>query len=369
MSPTDRDLVQERLKAEGEVFARLAEFYPIGICIVDDTGRITFANKHAEKILGLTRSEITQRVYDDPEWKITDLHGEPFPSGELPFARIMATGQSVFDIRHAIEWPDGRRIMLAINGSPLKNEAGNLTGAIFSIEDVTVRVRHQEAFRRVPRALKAISGINRALVKAKSEEELLNSICREIVVSAGYRLAWVGYALDDEAKTVQPKAWAGHELGYLDEIAISWAEDREAGRGPTGRAIRTGRTQVARDISTEPGFKPWRDPATQRGYRSSVALPLVENGRVFGALNIHSAESDAFDQEELKLLEEAAADLSYGVSSLRAKEDRRAAREALRQSEKKYRTIFDQSGDPIYITSPQGRLLDINQAAASIFGY
>ena len=56
----------------------------------------------------------------------------------------------------------------------------------------------------------------------------------------GYRMAWVGFAEDDENKTVLPVACAGYDQGYLDQAKITWA-DTERGRGPTGTAIRTGK--------------------------------------------------------------------------------------------------------------------------------
>ena len=71
------------------------------------------------------------------------------------------------------------------------------------------------------------------------EQTLLNDICRIICDEAGHRMAWVGYALQDDAKTIQPMAWAGFEDGYLAVAGISWA-DSKRGRGPTGTAIRSG---------------------------------------------------------------------------------------------------------------------------------
>ncbi len=48
---------------------------------------------------------------------------------------------------------------------------------------------------------------------------------------------------------------------------------------------------------------------------------------------------------------------------------RREAEERLRQSEDRYRTLFDESIDAIYISTPSGRMLDINSAGLRLFGY
>ena len=49
--------------------------------------------------------------------------------------------------------------------------------------------------------------------------------------------------------------------------------------------------------------------------------------------------------------------------------ERRLAEEAIRRSEQKYRTLFEESQDTIYISTPDGRLLDINPAGVRLFAY
>jgi PAS domain S-box-containing protein len=49
--------------------------------------------------------------------------------------------------------------------------------------------------------------------------------------------------------------------------------------------------------------------------------------------------------------------------------ERKRAEEAIHESEEKYRSLFDESIDAIYITSREGKFLDANQAALELFGY
>jgi GAF domain-containing protein len=128
----------------------------------------------------------------------------------------------------------------------------------------------------------------------------LKEICCDIVSYGGYRLSWVGFAEDDEQKTVRPVAQCGYEDGYLDAVNITWA-DTERGKGPVGTAIRTGRPVIAKDIPTSQSFAPWRAEAVKRGYASAIALPLISKKRTLGSLNIYAAEPDAFDADEVNL--------------------------------------------------------------------
>jgi len=193
--------------------------------------------------------------------------------------------------------------------------------------DMTDELRASNlAQRKLNRALRLLTDCNTTLVHADDEYRLLAEICRLCVDRGGYLMAWVGYAEDDSAKSVRPIAQSGYEDGYLDNVNISWG-DNERGRGPTGTAIRTGKTCVNQNVLTNPGLAPWREAAIQRGYRSSIALPLIGNTHLLGALTIYSPDEDAFDKEEVALLEELATDLAYGIVTLRTRADHAAAKE------------------------------------------
>ncbi len=169
---------------------------------------------------------------------------------------------------------------------------------------------------RVSRALRAISKCNQTMLHVGTESELLSQICHIIVDICSYRLAWIGFMQYTEDKSVLPVASAGYEKGYLEAIRISWA-DNEYGQGPTGTALRTGKPIICKNIPNDPNYAPWRAEATKRGYASSVALPLFINNKIIGALNIYAAEPDAFEEEELKLMLELAADCSFSITTLR----------------------------------------------------
>jgi hypothetical protein len=175
--------------------------------------------------------------------------------------------------------------------------------------------------RRLNRALRLLSDCNITLVRAKDERQLLDDLCRLIVESGGYLMGWVGMAEQDAAKTVRPVAQSGYEEGYLDNIRVSWDAEQDIGRGPIGAAIRTGSTQVNQNHQYNPQMAPWRKAALKRGYRSSVALPLIIENQVLGALSLYSEKVAAFGVQEEQLLEELASNLAYGLKSLRARSE------------------------------------------------
>ncbi len=218
----------------------------------------------------------------------------------------------------------GRRRAFTQNEVDFLQSVANVLGS--AIE----RHRAEEELWRVHRAQRALSKCNQALVRAASESALLQQVCDIVVGEAGYRFSWVGRVEDDAEKSVRAVARAGFEAGYLDTLSATWA-DTQRGRGPTGTCIRTRQTVVARDIATDPRMLPWREGALRRGYGSSIAIPLLLDSTVFGALMIYASEPDTFGTEEVELLSELASDLSFGIAALRTKAARERAEEEIRR--------------------------------------
>jgi PAS domain S-box-containing protein len=179
-------------------------------------------------------------------------------------------------------------------------------------------------------------------------------------------MVWVGFAEEDEGKTVRPAAQAGYEQGYLETLNVTWA-DTERGRGPTGTAIRTGQSSMCRNMQTDPRFAPWRPEAIKRGYASSLVLPLLADGRAFGALTIYSRQPDGFSEAEVRLLTALAGDLAYGIIALRLREAKARAEEAQRQSEERYRGLVELSPEAVFVNRSD-RIVLVNPAALELFG-
>jgi len=218
------------------------------------------------------------------------------------------------------------------------------------------------------RALRALSECNQSLIRATDEAELLRNICRHIVAEGGYRLAWVGEALHDETGTVRPIAQAGFEDGYLEAIMISW-HDNEYGRGPTGTAIRTAQLCLVRNILEDPTFAPWRAQALLRGYAAAIAIPLIVDGQVIGALNIYAGEPDAFDTEEIGLLCELADDLSYGLQALRIRAAHQQAEASLRSSYEQIHGILESMSDGFLSLDSSWNFVYVNRETERVLRY
>lgn len=234
-----------------------------------------------------------------------------------------------------------------------------------ALADRVEKLQSQEReLNKVHRALRVLSESNHALVRATSESDFLKEICRIIVKTGGYRLAWVGYSEGMENR-LRPVAQAGGSKD-LQMIPVAGNEDPEC--GPLSSAARMGNIYIVRDIERDPNYAPWRAEARRRGYASAIALHLMSAGVSFGALRIYAAEPGAFDAAEAKLLQELANDLAYGITSLRTAVERRKAEEELRSSKDALHVIFNNVYDALIIHEPDGTIVDVNDKMLRMYG-
>ncbi|OYW30972.1 MAG: hypothetical protein B7Z47_02525 [Chthoniobacter sp. 12-60-6] len=198
-----------------------------------------------------------------------------------------------------------------------------------TVQDITERKLTETALAEKTRALQLLSRCNEALIRSETEEQLLADICQTAVDIGGFQLAWVGYALDDAAKTIAPQAHAGAEEGYLAKTIISWAENVPAGQGPAGRAIRSGEPLVIPDLEAAESFQPWLDAARARGFRGVIALPLMDTPRTFGVLVLLMTEVRQPLPDELQVLQELAHNMAFGIVNMRARSAQKRMQTAL----------------------------------------
>jgi PAS domain S-box-containing protein len=317
--------VRRRGEADLREQAALLNLTHDTVLVMDMEGVIKYWNRGAEMRYGWTADQAVGRVVHDLLKTVF-----PAPLDEIK-AKVTRTGRWEGELLHTKK--DGSQLVAASRWSLERGKRGEPVAILETNNDITERKRAEETLCRLNRELRAISDCNQTLLRATDEQTLLDKICRIVCEEAGYRMAWVGYAEHDEAKSVRPVAWTGAEEGYLANLGITWA-DTERGRGPTGTAIRSGKSCCIQDFAADPLPAPWRESALQRDLRSGIALPLQdEHAHAFGSLTIYSAQPNTFTPEEIRLLEELAADLAFGIVTLRSRATRKQAEQALRQSE------------------------------------
>ena len=359
LSDASRKRLEQAMEEGKKIYKALIELSPEAI-ILHINGKIVYANQTAIELFGY------KSITDFIDKNMIDLVPEEIKEAVEERIRRSSAGEKLASMSFRTTRQDGREFYLEAMSACITS--GDSTIVQVLIRDVTSERKAEQELHRLNRALKAISEVNHLLIRADDEKTFLEEVCRIICETGGYLMAWVGYALHDKDKTVEPVVVKGIEEDYLKRIKVSW-DDVEIGQGPMGTAIRTGKTSVVQDLEKVLKYPSWRKEALQRNFKSILGLPLKSENETYGALGIYSSREDAFDKEETKLLEQLAADLSYGVTTIRLRIEQEKAQQALRESEHRYRMIYDNDMSGDFIIKADGTILSCNAAFVRIFGF
>ncbi|MFB6132988.1 MAG: PAS domain S-box protein [Halanaeroarchaeum sp.] len=338
----DRKRAERALREERDSLQSIIESLPYPFYVLDvEDYSVEYVNSQADVQVGETCFERT--------------HGRDRPCDEgedgvaCPIRDIRATKEPTI-VEHAHRDDAGEQRIYEVYASPIYDDEGAVEWVAESAIEVTERHEYarqlenqRDRLERIRNVTEGIRPLNRALARASSREEIISLVCEKLVETDMYRFAWFG-EYDPLAERVTPEAWAGAEEGYLDEVELV-VDAPDTVRGPVDRAIRSQAVHTSQNIATDPAFEPWRDPALERGFKSTAAIPIVMEGNIHGVLSVYSNRSNAFETYERELLGELGERVGHAIQAA----DRRqllhgeAARELVFRIEDEHSPFVDVS--------------------------
>ena len=334
---------QERVGAELEKQA-LATHYNFlsqsandAIFLVDEQGRIVEANDRARAMYGHSREELLRM---EARVLRAEDHRDGYPKA---WQLVEENPSRIFESVHVRS--DGSTFPVEVSYSIIVLEGRSYHQAI--IRDITRRNVAKKQLENANRVYGVLSQCNQAILRAATEQEMFDGVCNAAVQEGGFPLAMIVHwsLMSGEARPVA-KAGAprGSETGVLPPTRMD-----HLGQGVIESAILSGKAAVTDDIENDALMLPCRETAMQLGLRSLICVPIPRKGRVDFAFALYSHELAFFNEREVRLIEEVAANISYALGRLDEESGRKAAEEALRNSEERYRQLVEQSPVGMYV--------------------
>jgi diguanylate cyclase (GGDEF)-like protein/PAS domain S-box-containing protein len=232
--------------------------------------------------------------------------------------------------------------------------------------DISEHKRAELTARRLSDLYAALSQTNQCIVRATSQAELFDEICRIAIEFAHLRMAWIGM-IDNHARKVVPMARAGTDTDFLDDLPISTDPASPFSAGPTGRAAATGTPCIHNDIEASRKTIPRHDEIHARGVRSAAAFPLMTHGVVVGTLSLYSADTNFFAPDLVRLLDEMVSDISFALDRLADEVERRRLGRDLVVTNARIHAVIEGTRDIIATLDPDLRFTGFNSAFAKVF--
>ncbi len=347
-----RARAEEALRASEASYRSLIQSAPCGILRLSAAdGRLLDANPALAGLLG----------YGSPADLLQASAGAGIALGPEVLAYLTeGAGDAGRVVECEVQWKreDGAQLLIRLAGRLLRDDHGAPTWLEMIAENITEIHSAQERIGQLNRLYSVLVHTSETTMRTRETSVLFREVCRIIVEEGGFQMAWLGL-VDPDTGLVTPRA--GCPRQEVNRIRVSTSLETE-GRGPIGSAVRENRHVVCNDVAGDPSMAPSSERNPRPSFRSLAAFPVVSHGRPVGALAIYAAEANFFDLENVALLDELAADLSFALDSIETEQVQQRVSSELDQ-------FFVVSQEMLFISDLGGYIKRLNPAWEKTLGF
>lgn len=317
---------RKRLEEQRNLFVSIVNSSDDAILSKTIDGTITSWNAGAESIFGYSAEEIIGK-------SILLLIPDHLQDEEKEIINKIRKGEHVSHYETVRIRKDGRLIYVSLTISPIRDELGNIVGASKISRDITERKIAEEKILKGRRLYAFLSQVNQSIVKIQDEQKLADSICKIAIEFGLFKSAWIG--LLDERKLLKIAAMEGDDAVTKELMKFSGLDFKapEFRNTTTGIVLSTGRFDVKNDVQNDAAMKSFKDIYVRHGIRATISLPITKFGKVIGVFGLHASTDNFFDEDEIRLLEEAAGDISFALENFEKEKLHRESELQVQQNE------------------------------------
>ena len=349
---TEREAAEAALRTSEERFRALVQNATEVITILDAAGTVCYESPAIERVLGYAPEEL---VGVDP-FPLIHPHDVAAVRGlfEESLRRPGVDIRAECRFRHKA----GSWRLLEVTGTNLLTQPG-VRGIVINSRDVTesraaaaaLRASEQRArdlaaaAHRQAQELELLDRARSALARELDLPVLFRTVVEAVAATFGYTMVSL-YLVEGGFLRLQ------HQVGYhqvLDGIPTE--------RGVMGRVARTGVPVVLEDGRADPDFL-----TAFEGIVSEVCVPLRDEGRVVGVLNLETASGAGLGEADLRLMLALAEHVDVAIGRARLYAEARA-------HEARFRSLVQHAADVVSVLDAAGKRLYVSPAVERVLGY
>jgi PAS domain S-box-containing protein len=210
-------------------------------------------------------------------------------------------------------------------------------------------------------SLAALNAISDLITQPLEIRQVLTLVADKTMEVMGTDAVFI-FLIDEEAQELVLEVSKG-----VSEKFVAGVRRMKLGEGFNGTVAQTGNALIVDDAVTDPLLS--RQAVVFEGIRSQLIVPLRSRGRVMGTLCVANRVPDKFHVSEVALLSSIGNTLGAGFENASLLWEMKQALTLLRQSEEKYRDLFENAYDAIWLHDLDGNMLASNKACEKLTGY
>jgi PAS domain S-box-containing protein len=338
---------------------------------------ITVANQAALDQLGFRTPEELKRpiVLLADELETRDwATGEQLAADGRPFARALRGERVVQHVRmrHRLS---GQELVVRSSAAPVVLD-GRVIAAVAVNTDVTEQKRAEQTLRTNEQRMRGQKEAFQAAIDGAALEDALGILARMVSKETAGEARTAFYIADPDGACLHPIRGAGDMPdSYTDQV-----DGFRVGEGSLacGLALATGRPVLTRDVFDEPRWTPWLQLAEAYDFRGCWSFPIeTRDGNPLGTFAMYFRGARQAAPHDLALASAVTQAAGIIIARQTEAQERIRAEAALRQSEEKYRSLFETMGqgycDLELVRDAGGRAVDqryleLNPAFERLFG-
>ncbi|MFI5251929.1 MAG: PAS domain S-box protein [Bacteroidota bacterium] len=342
--------IETKHNHDSELWRRFMDNIPDSIYFKDKELRFTRINKSYAQFLGLS----------SPDDAVGKTEFDFFPPGYSHRSRkselqILATGVPLIAHVEEVRLRDGKQHWFSTTKMPLSNGDGVINGIFGSSHDITELKRIESTLSRISDQRNLLLNITQSILSEISLNDVINKIFKSLEHVLSYDSCGL-YILDEEYQVLRPTILIHPE--FISPALASWTIPY--GKGILGYVAQSKKGELVNNAHLDP--RCIYPPGAVISCEHLISIPVMANDKPLGVIFVSRQGEPLFTVQEFEMVELFISHVAFAIQHARLFEQ-------IVVSEERYRELFEESRDVIFISTPDGRFKDINPAGVELFGY